>query len=151
MKITSRDRTGDRLRAGISSGRFRLTRRRWIGVAIVWVGLMLILSPVQALSKTVILRLKAAARAQYDGPGDSMDRYHVMLYGGKAYGTTRGTVAGMSTIAVWEYVPPEWHRIFDYPLSDASSPDVAERYRSYGFSAAQQKRLLSQARPFPAR
>lgn len=105
--------------------------------------------PAGALSKSVILRLRAAARAQYPDAGDVMRRYSVMVYRGKAYATTRGTVKGVETVAVWEYVPDAWHCIFDYPKTESASPQVTQRYRAYGFTARQQNAVLAKPKPFP--
>jgi hypothetical protein len=117
-----------------------------IGVAL---GCALLMVRAYALSHDVILRLHAAAHAQYADSGGVMDRYNVMIFRGKAYATTRGTVNAVATVAVWEYVPPEWHRVFDYPLTEANSAEVTQHYRSYGFTSIMQKRLLGAAHPFP--
>jgi hypothetical protein len=105
--------------------------------------------PAHAISKSVILRLEAATRVQYPNPGDNMNVYTIYVYRGKAYATTRGQVKGVATIAVWEYVPNQWHCVFDYPLSDAHTHEVTMRYRNYGFNRTQQNRVLAAPRPFP--
>lgn len=101
-----------------------------------------------AISNSVVTRLQIAAQAQYSDPTDRMTRYNIVVYRGKAYATTRGTVKGIQTIGVWEYVPTEWHLIFDYPIAEAHTPQISRRFRAYGFSAALQNRLLSRARWF---
>lgn len=105
--------------------------------------------PGHGVSKTVIYRLQAAARAHYADAGDLMDRYTVYVYGGKEYATTRGLVKGVETVAVWEYVPDEWHCVFDYPLADARSSEVTQRYRAYGFTARMQNKMLASPKYFP--
>lgn len=123
--------------------------RRLSALALLCAIILTPMLPARALSQTVILRLRAAAQSQYADPGDRMNTYCVYVYRGKAYATTRGLVKGVATIAVWEYVPDQWHRIFDFPASDAHAPEVTQRWRSYGFNAAQEKRLLASPRAFP--
>lgn len=113
------------------------------------VALALATSPVGAVSKNVILRLQAAVREKYVDPGDAMGRYTVFVYRDKAYATTRGVVKGVETVAVWEYVPDQWHCVFDYPMSESTSPQVTQRYRAYGFTAKMQNKMLSSPKPFP--
>lgn len=129
-----------------------LLRRTWFVsfvVTFACVAWALTAAPGHGVSKTVIYRLKAAARAKYSDPGDVMNRYTVYVYGGKEYATTRGVVKGVETVAVWEYVPNEWHCVFDYPKSEANSPEVVQRYRGYGFTARMQNKMLAHPRPFP--
>lgn len=120
-----------------------------LSVALVLLACALMTRPGHGVSKTVIYRLQAAARAQYPDAGDVMDRYTMYVYGGKEYATTRGVVKGVETVAVWEYVPNEWHRVFDYPITEARSPDVTQRYRSYGFTARMQNKMLARPKYFP--
>ncbi len=105
--------------------------------------------PALALPRSTILHLRDAARAHYPDQGDVMNEYTVMVYRGKAYGTTRGTVGGVPTIAIWELVD-RWHFILDAPLSQIHSPEVEGRIHAYGFKPFQERRLFGVPHPFPA-
>jgi hypothetical protein len=101
-----------------------------------------------AISKKVIYRLHAAASEHYKTPS-TMNGYSLMVYRGKAYAATRGTVDNHETVAIWEYVPEEWHLVFEHPLEARDDEAVKARYEGYGFTAHMQQKLLKNFKPFP--
>lgn len=123
-----------------------MTRRiaPWLILAVL---LILVPRPGEALSRKVILQLKKTAATRY--PQGRMEAYTVMTVKGKAYASTRGPVAAVPTVAVWELDGGIWQWVFDHPARPTDRKAVNLQYRNYGFTWKQQARLQKNWKKFP--
>jgi len=116
-------------------------------IAVLLWSVVALAAPADAISKTAVRQLGAAATSRYQ-PDGGMPWYTVLVIKGKAFASTRGEVRGMPWIALWEYNGGQWQFVYEHPAAPENPAEVTVWYRNYGFSTWQIQRLQKNWKKF---